>query len=143
LIYLPNTNAVSVYLRGSDEVLTARMQAEFASLRLSALVVAEREYGIVRHAAGLRYRARFEQLVADLPVELFTREDAAQYARIRATLEKRGRSIGPIDTLIAAQALRLDATIVTRNTREFERVPGLKCENWQGGQTETTRAESP
>jgi tRNA(fMet)-specific endonuclease VapC len=46
-------------------------------------------------------------------------------------LEKRGQGIGPIDTLIAAQALRLGATIVTHNLREFSRVPGLKVVDWQ------------
>ena len=46
-------------------------------------------------------------------------------------LESRGVGIGPMDTLIAAQALRLGATVITRNVREFGRVPGLKVENWQ------------
>ena len=52
-------------------------------------------------------------------------------AAIRHDLEARGLGIGPMDTLIAAQALRLAATLVTRNTREFGRVPGLRVENWQ------------
>ena len=130
-LYLPDTNAISVFLRGGDAPLTDRMLQEFPHLRLSVLVVAERESGILRHAAGQRYRHRFDQLVTTLPVEPFTRADAAQYARIRAGLEKRGQGIGPMDTLIAAQALRLGATIVTRNVREFSRVPGLKCEDWR------------
>jgi tRNA(fMet)-specific endonuclease VapC len=46
-------------------------------------------------------------------------------------LEARGAGIGSMDTMIAAQALRLGATLITRNTREFRRVPGLKVENWQ------------
>jgi tRNA(fMet)-specific endonuclease VapC len=131
VIFLPDTNAVSNFLRGANPALAARMHAEFASLRLSALVVAEREFGILHHASGLRFRREFETLVASLPVEPFTREDAARYARLRSTLEKRGRGIGPIDTLIAAQALRLGATVVTHNVREFSRVPGLRYEDWQ------------
>jgi len=131
VIHLPDTNVVSVYLRGGDGPLTAKMQAEFSTLRLSVLVVAEREYGIIRHEAGRRFRTRFDELLDALPVDPFTREDAAQYARIRVALERRGQGIGPIDTLIAAQAVRLGATMVTRNVREFSRVPGLKCESWQ------------
>jgi tRNA(fMet)-specific endonuclease VapC len=131
VIFLPDTNAVSNFLRGASPALTARMHAEFSSLRLSALVVAEREFGILHHASGLRFRREFEALVASLPVEPLTREDAAHYARLRSTLEKRGRGIGPIDTLIAAQALRLGATVVTHNVREFSRVPGLHYEDWQ------------
>ncbi len=132
MIFLPDTNAVSIYLRGASPALTARMQAEFTSLRLSVLVLAEREFGIRHHASGLRFRRAFEALVASLPVEPFTREDAAHYARVRSALEKRGEGIGPLDTLIAAQALRLGATIVTHNVREFSRVPGLHYQDWQG-----------
>ena len=132
MIFLPDTNAVSIYLRGASPALTARMQAEFTSLRLSVLVLAEREFGILHHTSGLRFRRAFEALVASLPVEPFTREDAAHYARVRSALEKRGEGIGPLDTLIAAQALRLGATIVTHNVREFSRVPGLHYQDWQG-----------
>ena len=131
VIFLPDTNAVSNFLRGSDPGLIARMNAEFPNLRLSALVVAEREFGILHHSSGLRYRRDFEALVSTVPIEPFTREDAGQYARLRSFLEKRGQGIGPIDTLIAAQALRLGATIVTHNLREFSRVPGLKVVDWQ------------
>ncbi len=130
-LFLPDTNAISVLLRGTDRELRARFDAEILSLRLSALVIAEREFGIVQHEAGLRYRERFELLVSNVPVVPFTREDAHHYARIRADLERIGQGIGPIDTLIAAQALRLGATVVTHNLREFSRVPGLKCEDWQ------------
>ena len=104
---------------------------EFSRLRLSALVVAEREFGIIHHASGRRFRREFDELVSTVPIESFTREDAGIYAHLRSTLEKRGQGIGPIDTLIAAQALRLGATIVTHNVREFSRVPGLHYEDWQ------------
>ena len=53
-----------------------------------------------------------------------------QAAQIRAGLEAMGTPIGPYDTLIAATALRHRATLVTRNVREFSRVPGLECLNW-------------
>jgi tRNA(fMet)-specific endonuclease VapC len=131
MIYLPDTNAVSVYLKGRDEGLVNRMNAEFVSLRLSSLVVAERGFGIIHHAAGLRYSDRFETLLKLLPIEPFTSEDARHYAEIRSRLEKRGQGIGPIDTLIAAQGLRLGATVITHNLREYRRVPGLKVEDWQ------------
>jgi len=131
VIYLPDTNAVSNFLRGNNPALTARMHQEFPSLRLSALVVAEREFGILHHRSGLKYRRAFEALVSSVPIEVFSREDAAHYAGLRSYLEKRGQGIGPIDTLIAAQALRLGATVVTHNVKEFSRVPGLHVEDWQ------------
>jgi tRNA(fMet)-specific endonuclease VapC len=131
VIYLPDTNAVSNFLRGTNPALTARMHQEFPYLRLSALVVAEREFGSLHHRSGLKYRRAFEALVSSVPIEGFSREDAAHYAELRSYLEKRGQGIGPIDTLIAAQALRLGATVVTHNVKEFSRVPGLHVEDWQ------------
>ncbi|MCX6939203.1 MAG: type II toxin-antitoxin system VapC family toxin [Verrucomicrobia bacterium] len=131
MIYLPDTNAVSNFLRGNNPALTARMHQEFPYLRLSALVVAEREFGSLHHRSGLKYRRAFEALVSSVPIEAFSREDAAHYAGLRSYLEKRGQGIGPIDTLIAAQALRLGATVVTHNAKEFSRVPGLHVEDWQ------------
>lgn len=131
MIYVPDTNTLSAYLTGRDTGVTEGMQRHFTSLRLSVLVVAEREFGILHHASGLRYRERFETLLRLVPVEPFSREDAHQYALLRSHLEKRGEGIGPLDTLIAAQALRLGATVVTHNTREFRRVPGLRLEDWQ------------
>jgi tRNA(fMet)-specific endonuclease VapC len=61
----------------------------------------------------------------------FDIEDSREAGEIRAVLEARGRSIGPYDTLIAAQARRRHATLVTLNAREFERVPQLSVEGWE------------
>ena len=60
----------------------------------------------------------------------FTSADAIAYARIRSKLERKGRPIGPLDTLIAAQAVGRSLTLVSNNEREFRRVPGLIVENW-------------
>jgi tRNA(fMet)-specific endonuclease VapC len=130
MIYLPDTNAVSAYMRGDDPRLIERMQSSFAELCLSVIVLAEREFGVTK---GTKAHARLQlaALAQVLPVEPFTRDDCSHYAAIRHDLEARGEGIGPLDTLIAAQALRLGATVVTRNLREFGRVPGLKAENWQ------------
>jgi tRNA(fMet)-specific endonuclease VapC len=131
MLYLPDTNAVSAYLRGTDASLVARFQSAFTEIRLSVIVVAEREFGFVHGVPGSRLHARFDELVALLPVEPLTREDAGPYAAVRSALEKKQQGIGPMDTLIAAQALRLGATVVTHNVREFRRVPRLKVEDWQ------------
>ena len=132
MLYLPDTNAISAYMRGGNSRLVERMQAAFGreQLRLSVIVLAEREFGVIKggSAAQRRKLLALEQL---LTVEPFTRADARHYASIRHQLESRGQGIGPFDTLIAAQALRLGATVVTRNVREFGRVPGLQVENWE------------
>ena len=132
MLYLPDTNAISAYMRGSAAALVARMQAAFVreELRLSVIVLAEREFGVIK-GGNAAQRKKLQALEQLLVVEPFTREDARRYATIRHQLESRGQGIGPFDTLIAAQALRLGATVVTRNVREFSRVSGLLVENWE------------
>jgi len=98
---------------------------------LSAISLAELEFGL--HAGG-RYEAKLPAFQkALLPFERFA-FDAVDcvhhYGRIRAALEKSGKTIGPLDLLIAAHALALDATLITHNTREFRRVPDLQFEDW-------------
>jgi tRNA(fMet)-specific endonuclease VapC len=109
----------------------AHFQSAFTEIRLSVIVVAEREFGFVHGVPGSRLHTRFDELIALMPVEPLTREDAGLYAAVRSALEKKQQGIGPMDTLIAAQALRLGATVVTHNVREFRRVPRLKVEDWQ------------
>jgi tRNA(fMet)-specific endonuclease VapC len=130
MIYLPDTNAVSAYMRGDDAGLVEKMRSSFGELALSVIVLAEREFGVAK-GSNATARLKLAELAQTLPVEPFTRDDSTHYAAIRHDLEARGAGIGPMDTLIAAQALRLGATVVTRNTREFGRVTGLRVENWQ------------
>lgn len=132
MLYLPDTNAISAYMRGTNASLVQRMQDTFVrdELRLSVIVLAEREFGVLK-GGGSRQLKKLQSLEQLLPVEPFTREDARRYASLRLHLETRAQGIGPFDTLIAAQALRLKATVVTRNIREFSRVPGLAVENWE------------
>jgi tRNA(fMet)-specific endonuclease VapC len=129
-LYLPDTNAVSAYMRGADSALVERMQEVFADLRLSVVVLAERRFGVAK-GGSLRMRRQFEMLADVLPVIPFNADDAGHYATIRFELERKGTPIGPMDTLIAAQSLRLGAILITRNVGEFGRVRGLKVENWQ------------
>lgn len=130
MIYLPDTNAFSAYMRGDNLKLVEKMRDSFGELCLSVIVLAEREFGVTK-GTNANARLKLAELAQTLPVEPFTRDDSTHYAAIRHDLEARGVGIGPMDTLIAAQALRLGATVVTRNVRELERVSGLKVENWQ------------
>ncbi len=130
MIYVPDTNAISAYMRGDNPKFVAKMQEHFSELCLSVIVLAEREFGVTK-GTNAHARLKLAELAQTLPVEKFSRDDCTHYAAIRHDLESRGLGIGPMDTLIAAQALRLGATIVTRNVREFSRVSGLKVENWQ------------
>ena len=100
------------------------------AILLSSVVVAEIEYGIVKSGRRQHNRRVFDSLLSGFRVLPFDAAAARLYGPIRAQLEKRGRLIGPYDLMIAAHAQSLDAVLVTDNTKEFDRVAGLKTENW-------------
>jgi tRNA(fMet)-specific endonuclease VapC len=98
---------------------------------ISTVVLYELWHGIskrTRREDNIKFLAAFLALgLEQWPFEAADAEDAGD---IRASLERSGRSIGPYDLLIAAQARRRGATLITANSREFGRVPGLKAEDW-------------
>ena len=100
-------------------------------LGVSVVTLAELEYGVGRSSRPSRNRDALDQFISPLEVAPFDRSAAAAYGRLRATLEKKGQSIGSMDLLIAAHALGLGVPVVTHNVREFARVPGLPVEDWK------------
>ncbi len=100
-------------------------------IAISTIVLFELSYGAaksVRPEESTNSLTRFLALgITTLP---FEPDDAAEAGDIRAGLERAGRPIGPYDILIAAQARRRGALLVTANRREFARVPGLRVEDW-------------
>jgi len=99
-------------------------------LGLSAITLAELDYGIAKSARPAKNREALGAFISPLEIAPFDRAAAASYGRIRAQLEAKGRLIGSLDLLIAAQALSLEVGLVTHNAREFGRVPGLMIEDW-------------
>ena len=96
---------------------------------VSSVVASELAYGVAKSRSG-RNRRALEMFLAPLEVLPFDERAVWVYGDLRAELERDGRSIGALDTMIAAHALSLDATLVTNNVREFSRVPRLNLENW-------------
>jgi tRNA(fMet)-specific endonuclease VapC len=132
LRYLLDTNTCVDYMNGRWPSVVARVQrSDPYDLRLSSVVVAELRYGADKSARPRENHARIDQLVQDLLCLDFDLDAAAAYGRIRAGLEAMGQPIGPNDLLIAAQALSQGLVLVTNNLREFQRVKGLRMENWR------------
>ena len=127
-----DSNTISYYFRGDAQVVPRMQALPPAELGVPAIVEYELRYGLLRlapEAAEPRLTA-LAQLLRPMQLLPFDSECAAHAARIRAELEAAGTPIGPHDTLIAATALRHQATLVTRNVREFGRVANLQCLNW-------------
>jgi tRNA(fMet)-specific endonuclease VapC len=97
---------------------------------ISAITLAELEYGVSKSSKPARNRQALDQFIEPLLVVDFDRAATAAYGKLRATLEKKGQVIGGMDLLIAAHALSLNVRLVTHNVREFARVPGLQVETW-------------
>ncbi len=95
----------------------------------SVIVLAELRFGVLR-SGSQRLARRLIEVMRPLEVIAFEPPAEARYAEVRLHLQRRGELIGSNDMLIAAHALALDMTLVTANQREFERVPGLRVENW-------------
>lgn len=95
----------------------------------SVVVAAEIWFGVEKNPS-FRSRARTESFMQTIRVLELRPEVARVYGRVRAGASASGQPIGPNDLFIAADALALDATLVTANVREFSRVPGLKLEDW-------------
>ena len=129
-LYLLDTNILIAALKGQPEIRSRLESVPLSALRLSTIVLGELEFGAEKSMHGERNRARLATLVQRLPLIGVDRETTRRYAQLRAHLEQRGTPIGANDMWIAAQALAIDAVLVTDNDREFSRVPGLSVENW-------------
>ena len=127
--YLLDTHAVVDVLRRRHGVAERLAAVSPDDVRASAMTVAELAFGALNSSDPAKNQARTEALLAQITVSAFGARAAAEHARIRLAL--RAAPIGPNDLVIAATALATGATLVTANTREFSRVPGLTVENWR------------
>jgi tRNA(fMet)-specific endonuclease VapC len=132
--YLLDTN-ICIYIikKKPPEVLQKFSDCPVGEIGLSSITVAELEYGVQKSQQPERNEKALEKFIIPLEIAPFDYKASIAYGKIRAQLEAKGTPIGPLDTLIAAHALSLNATLVTNNTREFIRIPGLKVINWVEG----------
>jgi tRNA(fMet)-specific endonuclease VapC len=127
--YMLDTDTVSFALRGQGRVASRILEHRPSSLCISSVTLAELRYG-----AELRGSKKLHGLIhtftASITVMPFDASVSEVFGTVAADLTRRGVPIGPFDTLLAAQALALSLTLVTNNGRHFDRVAGLKTENW-------------
>ena len=128
---LLDTN-ICIYLikRKPQEVLQRFNAYDVGDIAISSITVAELEFGVQKSKFIQQNKQALVQFLLPLTIVDFDASAANTYGLIRARLEKKGTPIGSLDTLIAAHAVSLKATLITNNVKEFVRVSGLKIENW-------------
>ncbi|MBC7312062.1 MAG: type II toxin-antitoxin system VapC family toxin [Rhizobium sp.] len=127
--FLLDANAVIAILKGHAGFIARMTQYAPADFAMPSIVAHELYYGAFKGQRVAENLARVEAL--QFPVLEFDHEDARRAGMLRAELAGAGTPIGPYDVLIAGQALSRDMTLVTRNLREFRRVPDLRLEDWE------------
>ena len=112
------------------EVIAAFATKKNEGVAISAITLAELEYGVCNSTSFEKSKNKLVQFLTLVDVLPFDSSAALVYGDIRTSLRRKGTPIGPLDTLIAAHAKSKGLIVVTNNIREFERVEGLKIENW-------------
>lgn len=130
LRYLLDTNICMYILnRKPAHVFRHFLTLSAGEVGISAITGAELSFGVAK-SASQRNQDALAKFLAPLEILPFDEQAMQVYGALRRDLERLGTPIGPLDTLIAAHALSLDAILVTNNLREFSRVKNLRLENW-------------
>ncbi|MER8975414.1 MULTISPECIES: type II toxin-antitoxin system VapC family toxin [unclassified Mesorhizobium] len=128
--FMLDTNIVSDMIRNpAGKAASAVLRVGDAAVCTSIVVASELRYGCVKKRSAKLHK-KVEELLAEIPVLPLDVPVDAEYGAIRAELEGRGQTIGQNDLFIAAHARALGTTLVTANTGDFNRIKGLKVENW-------------
>ena len=129
--YMLDTNICIYAIKHKPEQVFMRLQEHDPSeICISSVTYAELVHGVEKSKAIEKNRVALALLLANIEIMNFDSLAAESYGIVRADLEKEVTPIGPLDMMIAGHAKSLGYTIVTNNTKEFERVKGLKLENW-------------
>lgn len=128
--FLLDTEACIYALKQNKRVIERLLATARVDVAISVITEAELRTGAAKSSTPSRTLQLVENFLSPITLLEFTSDDAMAYATIRAKLERAGTPIGPLDTLIAAQAVARNLTIISNNEREFRRVNGLKIENW-------------
>lgn len=130
LKYMLDTNIIIYTMKNQPEPVREAFNAHSGQLCISSVTLMELIYGAEKSAAPERNLREVEGLTARLEVLSYDSAAANHTGQIRAELARTGRPIGPYDHMIAGHARSLGLILVTNNLREFERVRGIRLENW-------------
>ena len=133
LRYMLDTNFCIRVLRDRPAALRVRFNQEAEALAVSTIVLTERLHGAATSARPIENRREVERMAYRMAVLPFDADAASHAGEIRARLERQGQAIGGYDVLIAGHARSRGLVLVTGNLGEFNRVDGLRSEDWLAG----------
>jgi tRNA(fMet)-specific endonuclease VapC len=128
--FLLDTDTCIYALKQNEHVIGRLLATAREDVFVSVITEAELRTGAAKSSAPVKTLRAIENFLRPLTLIDFTSDDAIAYATVRARLERAGTPIGPLDTLLASQAVARKLTFVSNNEREFRRVAGLAIENW-------------
>ncbi len=130
LKYMLDTNMVIYTIKNRPEKVREAFTLHEGQTCISSVTLGELIYGAEKSSQTERNLSVIEGLAARLEVMPFDEKAAAHFGQLRAELAKAGKSIGPYDLMIAGHARALGLVLITNNLKEFQRVPGLRLDNW-------------
>lgn len=130
MVMLDTNICIYIIKQKPPEVLKRFMEYQVGDITISAITLAELHYGVAKSNYQGKNAKALDEFILPLEVLPFDEEATKAYGEIRAALEKVGNPIGSMDLLIAAHAVSRGVTLVTNNTREFNRVSGLTVVDW-------------
>lgn len=130
MVMLDSNICIYIIKQKPPTVLEHFRQYQVGDIAISSITLAELRYGVAKSHYREKNTKALDEFILPLEILPFEEEATRAYGEIRAALEKAGIPIGSMDLLIAAHAASLGVTLVTNNTREFSRVPGLTVVDW-------------
>ena len=129
-MYLLDTNTIIYFFKGMGNISKNLFNVSPKDIFIPLIVVYELEVGIAKLNDSQKRQEQLKRLLSQITIIDFAQKEAVQSAKIRADLEKKGTRIGSIDVLIAGCAKANNLVLVTRNTKEFQRVENLQIVDW-------------
>ncbi len=131
MIYLLDT-CICIYLINKRPLplLSKFKRHQPGDIGISVITASELQYGVAKSIRQQENQERLDAFLAPFDILAYDVRAVMAYGSIRADLEKKGQLIGPLDMLIAAQALSGSLILITNNEKEFQRIPGIRIENW-------------
>jgi len=129
--YLLDTN-ICIYIikKKPIKVIDRFKETKISDICISVITLSELMYGVEKSKDPAKNKIALIEFLAPINILAFDNDASIVYAKVRSRLEKKGISIGALDTFIASHAMSLDLILVSNNLKEFSRVEGLKFENW-------------